>query len=122
MLCFHFQLLDIIYRFHLILFYQVSLICLLVMIHLKSHLLRGNRIRTKLFYQVNIYIYIYIYIKFEFGSVHAFPLFTIRAFSLAIVNGKCRRNLVSTHKKSPTVGLVKSENCNFFFNCAIMSS
>ena len=69
MLCFHFQLLDIIYRFHLILFYQVSLICLLVMIHLKSHLLRGNRIRTKLFYQVNIYIYI----KFEFGSVHAFP-------------------------------------------------
>ena len=90
------------------------------MIHLKSHLLRGNRIRTKLFYQVNIYIYIYI--KFEFGSVHAFPLFTIRAFSLAIVNEKCRRNLVSTHKKSPTVGLVKSENCNFFFNCAIMPS
>ena len=39
---------------------------------------------------------------------------------MAIVNEKCRENLASGYKKSPTARLVKSKNCKKICNCATL--
>jgi len=58
----------------------------------------------------------------ELAIILAVSLQPLRAFPLAIANGKCRGKVQLRHKKVLAIGLVKCQNCKFFYNCAIVAS